>query len=560
MGTLLDRTRLRTGTTARRSREIARILAGHGLESLAGMGGLGRFVPRFRRRAVEEPPLTQAERLRIAFGELGATFIKLGQMLSTRADLLPANFIAELSKLQDAAPPVPFPEVERIVREEMARTGSAPFLMFDPEPIAAASIGQVHAAVLLDGSSVVVKVRRPGVVEQVERDLDILRGIVAWMQVHTPIGRDYELTVLADEFAYTLRNELDYLREAQNAKRLRLAFDGDPGVHIPLVYDEYTTSRMLTLERVGGVKISDLETLDRLEIPRRAVAENAVRICLREVFEFGVFHADPHPGNFFVQPDASLAIVDFGMVGQVNEMTKRHLLRAVQAVSRQDAEDLAEELYALGVAGRRAHRAAFQRDLEHLIGSFAGRTVRDLSAASVTDEIARVAFRHKLQLPPGLALLLRVVNMSEGLGLMLDPEFRYLEYAGPIVSSTWRRETSVAAVATRAGRAAIETAELSLDFPRQAARLLARLDRGEVPVQVSHQGLERFTHEFQQMTNRLALSIILGASVVALGLAVGVRLGPTMAPLVTWLFRLGLLFSLAFGATVLWGIWRSGRR
>jgi ubiquinone biosynthesis protein len=542
-----------------RTREIARVLAGHGLVSLADSAGLRRFLPRFHGPAHGIAPLNQAQRLRMAFGELGATFIKLGQMLSTRADLFPPDLIAELSKLQDAAPLVPFSDIRRTVNEEMHGLAVLPFLSFDKEPIASASIGQVHAAVLLDGTPVVVKVRRPGVVEQVERDLEILRGVVDWIQAHTTLGRDYELRGLADEFAFTIRGELDYLREAQNAKRLRDAFEGDSRVWIPRVYDEYTTERMLTQERVTGVKISDLATLDRLRISRRAVAENAVGIFLREVLEFGFFHADPHPGNFFVQPDASLAIVDFGMVGRINPETHRHLLRTVQAASRQDAAELAEELYALGVTGRRAPRAAFVRDLDHLISRFEGCSIRELSAASVTNEIVRTVFRHKLQLPSELALLLRVVNMSEGIGLSLDPDFRYLEFAGPIFGQAARQRQSFGAVTERAGRAATEAAELGMELPRRVTRLLARIERGEVPITVTHRGIENFTREFQGMTNRLALSIILGASVVALGLAVGIRNVPRLEPMVGWLLRFGLFFSLAFGATVLWGIWRSGK-
>jgi ubiquinone biosynthesis protein len=559
MNTLLAVRHATTGSL-KRTREIGRVLAGHGLESLADLAGLRRFAPRLRPRPRAIAPLSQPQRLRMALGELGATFIKLGQMLSTRADLLPADLITELSKLQDSAPPVPFPDIERILAEEMRHLNAPPFLSFDPNPIASASIGQVHAAVLLDGTPVVVKVRRPGVVEQVERDLEILRGIVDWMQIHTPLGRDYELRELAEEFAYTIRGELDYVREAQNATRLRRAFEGDGHVWIPRVYEEYSTGCMLTEERVSGVKISDLATLDRLGISRRAVVENAVKIFLREVLDFGFFHADPHPGKFFVQPDASLAIVDFGMVGRVNEETHRHLLRAVRAAARQDAEELVDEMYALGVAGRRAQRSAFQRDLDHLMGSFAGRSIRDLSAASVTGEIVRIAFRHKLQLPSGLALLLRVINMSEGIGLSLDPEFRYLEYAGPIFKETWRRQRGLGAMVSRAGQAASEAAELGVDLPRRLTRLLARAERGEIALNVAHQGIEEFTREFQRMTNRLALSIILGASVVALGLAVGIRHVPELAPIVGWLLKLGLLFSLVFGASVLWGIWRSERR
>jgi ubiquinone biosynthesis protein len=314
------------------------------------------------------------------------------------------------------------------------------------------------------------------------------------------------------------------------------------------------------MERVSGVKISDMATLDRLGIPRRAIAENAVRILLREVLEFGFFHADPHPGNFFVQPDASLAMVDFGMVGRLSDATHQQLVRAILAVTRQDAEELGEALYSLGVAGRRANRAAFQQDLDHLIGRFEGRSIRELSAGSVTGELTRVALRHRLQLPSELALLLRVINMSEGLGLALDPEFHYLEFAGPILRQSWKRRHSPSQLVKRVGRAAVDAAELGVDLPKRAGRLLSRLERGEVQLNMQHQGLEEFTREFQRMTNRLALSVILGASIVALGLAAGLRQAPEISPIIEWIFRLGLLFSLVFGAWVLWGIWRAGKR
>lgn len=560
MQTAFARPRHAAREAMRRTRHITRVLVGHGLVSLADQAGLRRFVPRFRRPAPNGAPLTQAQRVRLALGELGATFIKLGQTLSTRADLLPAEFVAELSKLQDSAPPVPFEDVLRVVSEDLGTTSEPPFAALDPTPIASASIGQVHAAVLRDGTQVVVKVRRPGVVEQVELDLEILRNIVEWAQLHTPIGRDYALRPLADEFAYTLRNELDYRREAQNATRMRRAFEGDHSVWIPRVYESLSTRRVLTLERVGGVKITDVETIDRLGIPRRAIAENAVRMFLRQLLEIGFFHADPHPGNFFVQPDGSLAIVDFGMVGRVSEATREHLLRAGLAAMQQDAEELAEQLYALGVAGRRAHPGAFQKDLDHVIGRYGGLSLRELSAATVIDELAHIAFRHKLQLPSELALLFRVVTMSEGVGLSLDPEFRYLDYASPIIRRAWQRSHSLHSSAVRAGRAAMDAMDLGAELPRRTAHLLARLERGEIQLSVHHQGLEAFAREFHRMTNRLALSVILAASVVALGIGIGIRSVPRLEPVIGMLFKLGLAFSLLFGASVLWGIWRAGRR
>lgn len=558
MATVLTRPWFTDRPIVQRSRQVARVLVQHGLGALTDSIGLGRFAPRLRQAQVRRA--TPAERLRLALGELGVTFIKLGQVASTRADLVPAEFLAELAKLQDAAPRVPLDWILRTIAEDLGQPVERCFLDFDPEPLASASIGQVHAASLPDGTSVVIKVRRPGVVEEVERDLEILDRLARWAQSHTAFGQDHDLTSIVSEFAYTLRNELDYVLEGRNADRLRRAFAEDPSIWIPRVHWSHSTRRVLTLDRVGGTKVSDLEGLQRLGIPRRAVAENAVRMFLRELLELGFFHADPHPGNFFVQPDGSIAVVDFGMVGRVSGALRDRLLRAGLAAMEQDPETLADELFALGVAGRSADRAIFIRDLDHLVGRFQGRSIRDLSAAAVTRELSAIAFRHRLQLPGELAMLMRVVSMSEGLGLMLDPEFRYLEFASPILRQHWEKSRSLSAGMSRLGRAANAAAELGLELPRRTDRLLGRLERGELELNVRHEGLTKFALELQGMTNRLALALILAASVVALGVAIGFQGPAGFAPYLRWLFGLGFFFSLAFGAWVLLSIWRSRGR
>ena len=548
------------GAVIRRSREVARVLTGHGLGSLVDQTGLRRFPPLRPHLNGGAAPLKQAERLRAAFGELGATFIKLGQTLSTRADLLPPDVIEELAKLQDSAPPVPLADVRSIIREDLGADPETLFAHFDPAPLASASIGQVHAARLADGREVVVKVRRPGVDEQIEVDLQILARIADWATVHTEFGRDYALRPVVDEFAYTIRNELDYVREGETADRFRRAFAGDRMVWIPRVHWDLTTRRVLTLERVTGVKVSDVETLDRLGIRRRAIAENAVRIFLRGVLELGFFHADPHPGNYFAQSDGALAIVDFGMIGRVPDALRMRLLRAGLSAIREDPEGLAEELYALGVAGPRADRLAFQRDLDHLIGRYGGHSLRELSAAAVSRELTGIVFRHRLQLPSELALLFRVIIMSEGVGLKLDPDFHYLEFANPLLRQCWEEQRSLPAMAGRLGRAALDAAELGAELPVRGGRLMGRLERGELGLNVRHEGLDAFANQFQRMTNRLALAVILAASVVALALALGVGWQPGHGRYIEWLFRLGLLFSLGFGAALLWSMWRAPRR
>ena len=545
--------------TLERTRDIARVLTGHGLGAILQQTGLARFAPRAW-RSRNGGTLTQAQRLRLALGEMGATFTKLGQVLSTRGDLLPPEYVAELTRLQDAAPPVPVADVLAILQRELGRPASEVFASFELEPLASASIGQVHAATLHDGSRIVVKVQRPGVDEQIERDLGILTRLVDWAEQHTTFALDYDLRSLLAEFGHSIHGELDYVREGQNVDRMRRCFSGDTAIRIPFVHWEYTTHRVLAMERMEGLKITDLAALDRAGIPRRKIAETAVRTFLRQILEFGFFHADPHPGNFFVEPDGTVALVDFGMVGRLNDGVQRHLLRAGLAAIQMDPGALAEELYALGVAGRRADRRAFEKDLDHLIGSYGGQSLADLSVTTVANELYEIALRHRLQLPSELALLFRVVSMSEGMGLVLDPGFQYLEYASPLVKRNWKERMSLGARLAEFGRSAAEVAELAPTLPGRTNRLLSRLERGEFELNVRHERLEEVTREFQRMTNRLSMALVVAASVVALSVAMAVQPTTLLRGHLGWLFTLGFVFTLGFGLWLLLSVWRAGKR
>lgn len=524
--------------------------------------GLGDLVP-FERGWLGHPPreiaYSAAEHLRMALGELGTTFIKLGQALSTRPDFVPPAYVTELSKLQDAAPPVPFEEIYQVICAELGQPPEKVFSEFDTNPLASASIGQAHAARLLSGEPVIVKVRRPGVVELVEEDLEILGEMAAWSTHHTHFGQIYDLPSLVDEFAYTLRNELDYLREAQNALRFLHNFQGDPTIYIPQVYREFSTGSVLTIQKVSGVKVDDLAGLEAAGISRHAVAENSVHLMLREVFEFGFFHADPHPGNFFVQPDESIALIDFGMVGNLSDELQERLLRIGLAVAQRDTETLVDELFTLGVARTRASQINLSRDLDHLISQFSGKSIRDLAASRVTEEVMNIVRRHRLQLPSDLLMLFRVVAMSELLGARLDPEFRLFEFATPYLRRFWQDRRSPQAVVRRVGRAALEAAELGLELPRHTSRLIKRLERGEIEFGVNHRGLRELEHQLQRMVNRLALSILLAAIILSLGLLMLVFHPAGWENYAGWVFGLAFLLALGFAALLMWNIWRSGR-
>jgi ubiquinone biosynthesis protein len=550
------------GRLLQRSRQIASVLTRHGLGWLVVRSGLGGFVP-FERgwlgHPVRDVPYTRPEHLGMALSELGGAFIKIGQALSTRPDFVPLEYVVEFSKLQDAAPPVPFEQICQVICDELRQSPQNLFDEFDSQPLASASIGQVHTGKLKSGQSVIIKVQRPDVAEQIEEDLEILSGMAEWAESHTTFGRDYNLPVLVDEFAFTLRNELDYLREGQNADRFRRNFAGDPGIYIPRVHWDFTTDRVLTMERVGGIKVADMSALDEAGIDRHVVAENSVRIMLREVFEFGFFHADPHPGNFFVQPDGSIAMVDFGIVGRLDTNLQESLLRIGMAVGRRDAERLTDEFFAIGMANASVKRKALQRDLDHFISRYAGRSIKDLAAVKTVDEVMAIALRHRLQMPAELVMLFRVVGISEGLGAQLDPNFKLFEFATPYLQEFWLQHRSPKALALRMGQTALDAAELGLTIPHHISRLIGQVERGELELNVNHEGLQDFARRLQQMVNRLALTILLAATVVALGLMMIIYHPPGWEIYGGWLFGLAFLFSLGLGAWMMWNIWRSGR-
>ncbi|MBI2942242.1 MAG: AarF/ABC1/UbiB kinase family protein [Chloroflexi bacterium] len=546
----------------RRSRQIANVLARHGLGYLVGVLGLERFTP-FHKGLFGHPvrpePYTRPEHVRMALGELGATFIKLGQLLSTRADLLPPEYQAELARLQDAAPPVPTAIVRDTVVAELGRPIEAIFATFEPTPLAAASIGQVHAATLLSGREVVVKVRRPDVVEEVEVDLDILQNLAAVASRRWEFASQYDLVGLAQEFAQTLRNELDYLHEGRSAERFAASFARDPAIHIPPVFWEQTTSRVLTLERIRGIKISDLAALDAAHIDRQRLAEQATRIYLKMVFEDGFFHADPHPGNIFVEPDGRIGLIDFGMVGTVDARTREQLVDVLLAVTTRDADRLVDTLLELGVVRRRVNRDLLQRDLEHMVSRYYGRTLGEVPLGQLLTDALGVIRRHRLQLPPNLALLLKTMVMSEGLGEQLDPSFNLTTMLAPYAERLVLRQYSPLLWAGRLRQASLDAARLGVEMPQQLRRIIGELERGGLEVGMRPTGFEPLIRRFERLANRIVLGIIAASFVNGLAVLMSVYRPPGWEEWAGTVFAAGFAFAGALGAYLAWSILRSGR-
>jgi ubiquinone biosynthesis protein len=499
--------------------EIARALSRHGLGYLIAVFGLDRRVPLHRRLVVaaSSADVAPPAHVRLALEELGATFVKLGQILSTRPDLLPVEYQSELARLHDDARPVPGDTVRALIEEELGLPPEDLFATFDLTPLAAASIGQAHSATLADGTEVVVKIRRPGVVEQVEEDLEILKNLAVQADRRWPAVAAYDLVALVDEFAWTLRGELDYLREARNAERFAVDFADDVDVHIPAVYWATTTSRVLTLERLHGLKVSDMARLDAAGIDRRSLAERATRVTARMIFEHGFFHADPHPGNLFIEPDGRIGLVDFGMVGEIDDELREQLGILLLALGRGDADRVTAALLDLGVAVESVDRRALRRDVTAFMRRYQGRSLGDVRVGSVINEVFAVMRRHRLQLPRELVVILKMVVMTEGMGARLDPEFQLGPVLRPYAEQLVADRMSPLFVARRLRETGMELAQLSVELPDQLRRLLTALDRDldrdRAQVKVQIEDLEPLVGRLERTGNRMIAGVITAALV-----------------------------------------------
>lgn len=497
-----------------RYRQIADVLTRHGLGFLAGVTGLGRWVP-FHHGLLgherREEPYTTPEHVRSALAELGPTFIKLGQLLSTRPDILPAEYVRELSKLQDAAPPVPPPVIRELIQQELGGTPEEAFANFDPDPLASASIGQAHLATLQDGTEVVVKVRRPNVNTVIETDLEILQNLANKASRRWTAAAPYNLPGLASEFAASLRQELDYLREGQNAERFASNFRADPDVHIPRVFWGTTTSRVLTLERIAGIKVNDMEGLARARVDRRALATKAARVAVSMVFEHGFFHADPHPGNLFIEPDGRIGLIDFGMVGEVDDALREQLGTVLAALTAHDADKLASALLDLSVVDRPVERERLRADLVGFVALYQGRRMGEVNIGALVSQLLALLRRHRLQLPQEIALLLRFFLMVEGMGVRLDPDFNLGAFLGPYARRLAMERLSPEAMARRLLTSGRDAAALAVDLPDKVRRLFDLVDASGVVVNLQGKELEPLVGRVERVGDRLVAGIVAAA-------------------------------------------------
>ncbi|WP_158055828.1 ABC1 kinase family protein [Halorussus halophilus] len=460
------------------------------------------------RQVSSETRVERANTLLESFLTLGPTFIKLGQLLSTRPDILPPEYVDELAQLQDEVPPAEWSRAEQVIEAELGPVEEY-FDEFDTEAISGASLGQVYTAEL-DGRDVAVKVRRPGIEDLVEADLRVIRWSLPLLMRFIGQGRAFSLENLADEFSKTIREEMDYSREATMLEEIRANFEGNEDVAIPEVIDSHSGPRILTMQYIGGTKINDVSELDAMDIDRHELAVTLQEAYLQMLLEDGVFHADPHPGNLSVQSDGTIVFYDFGMSGRVDEFIQRKIIDFYVAVANQDIDGILDALVEMGTLSPEADRATMGKVMELAIEDARGEDIETYRVQQIVSQVEDTIYEFPLRLPSNLALVLRVATVVEGVCVTLDPDFDFISVATDYLTEQGYREESIKQFVGEAGDQVQQSIQSSIRVPPKLERTLDRIDRDDLYVRTD---IEDGNNVFDKLAKRLVYGLLMAAGI-----------------------------------------------
>ena len=546
----------------RRYLNIVRVLSTYGFDHVLEMLGLSDMVARskrlFRHDKADINRLTSAERMRLALEELGPTFIKLGQLLSTRPDIVPSAFVHEFEKLQDSVPSFCFIELKSQVERELCGSAETFYAEIDPISLAAASIAQVHRARLVSGEHVVIKVRRPGVVELVESDISGLMGLAHLAERHMPGSEIYDPVGVVREFARSIRREMDFTREGHTIEKFRDNFKGTPWMYFPRVYWNQSSRGVLTLEYVEGLKVSDLQSLDQAGLDRKLIARRGAAAFLEMVLNHGFFHGDPHPGNVLILPDNVICLLDYGIVGRLDDELKTFLSDILLAIVNRDMDEVVSLLLFAGDISDTLNVRSLKRDLANFIDSYYEIPLQEIEVGRMLLEFIEIITLYNIRIQPDLMLLTKSLIIIEGMGRNLDPEFNMVEHLTPFMQKAMRHKFSPRRISRDINSILLSYVNLARNLPRDLKEIVNRINRNKFKIDLEHRGLDKFTTDFDRSINRLSSSMILAALIIGSSIIMQTDKGPQLLGFPVLAF-LGYTVAGFIGLWLVYAIIRSGR-
>jgi len=551
----------------KRIRHIVRVFLRHGFGQFIEQVNLQRFTPlskrfKFFSRWEKVEKHTIPERLRVAFGELGPSFIKFAQLLSSRPDLITSEYAEEFKKLQDKVPPFPSEKAVQIIESELKINLNDIFSDFEETPVAAASIAQVHNAVLKTGEKVIIKVQRPDIRQMIQDDITILNAIARLMVKYIPESRLFDPEGIVSEFSRTVRKELDFIAEARNAQRFKRNFADDRDICIPVIYSHLLSEKVLVMERFEGVKIDNIPGIDAIGINRCELAQKGVNAYFKMIFEDGFFHADPHPGNIFVFPDGRIGLVDFGIVGWLTPDLMENIAGAFLALYNRKFDDLIDIYIELGFVAGDIDIEEFKRelkaDLVEILEPLYDLTISEVNFPEYLDLLTHLVIKHGLKVPSELMLINKTILILDNIGRQLDPRFNAVTAAAPYAAKLVKKRFSPQSLFDRAKENFSDMSRLLIDTPKQVNRFLRKSLRDEVGININPIGLDKLIKDIDRSSNRLAFSIVVAAIIVGSSMLIQSNIGSKIFGMPA-IGAIGFLVAFLLGLRLLISIIKSGR-
>lgn len=541
---------------------IVRVLSSYGFDHILVMLGLSDLVAKSRRFLKRDNNVIErfsaAERMRLALEELGPTFIKLGQILSTRPDVIPHAFVQEFEKLQDNVPCFAYNEVKAQIERELGGSVETIFLKIETEALAAASIAQVHRAVLLSGQAVAIKVRRPGVVELVESDISALMGLAHLAERHIPSSELYDPVGLVREFARSIRREMDFTREGHTIEKFRDNFKSFPGMYFPEVYWEQTSRGILTMEYIEGIKISDLDALNCGAYDRQLLAQRGADAFLEMVLKHGFFHGDPHPGNILIMPDNVICLLDYGIVGRLDDELRTFLVDILFAIVQRNMDEVVSLLFYAGDVPDTLNVRSLKHDLFNFIDGYYEIPLQDIEVGRMLLEFIDIITIYNIRIQPDLMLLIKSLVVVEGMGRNLDPKFNMVEHLRPFMEKSLRQRYSPRRISKEFNSILFSYLNLARHLPRDLKEIINRVNRNKFKIDVEHRGFDRLVTDIDRSTNRLSTSLILSALIIGSSIIMQTDKGPQLLGFPVLAF-MGYTVAAVIGLWLVYAIIRSGR-